>query len=268
MRKTGMRKTTGWIVAIVWAFFSPWAFAQDPKTEIQTRLNSQFVLTRFTADHSDIVKAGSVLVLQKDNLVMFSIDTSVPPTSTYKNGKLQMGFGTSLVALRTGDTKVPQRAFVQGEKFWLAATLVQDDGVYLLVISDPFNNVRYYTKLKFPFNKKNVGSADEMMKTIAEVVSLDSGGDQNTAQQQPQPPAQPAPASTPTPAPMTAIAPPPPPADAPPAAPKTISIGQSRDMVIAILGQPQKVVKLNTKEIDIYPDLKVTFINNKVSDVQ
>lgn len=263
-----MRKTTGWIVAIVWVFLSPLAFAQDPKADIQTRLNSQFALTRFTADHTDIVKAGSVLVLQKPTLVMFNLNANVAPTTTYKNGKLAMGFGTSMMALQTGDQKIPQRTFVQGEKFWLAATAVQDDGVYLLVISDPFSDVRFYTKLKFPFNKKSGESADEMMKTIAEVVSVDSAGDQNTAQQPPQSQPQPAPASTPTPAPMSAIAPPPPPADAPPAAPKTISIGQTRDMVIAILGQPQKVVKLNTKEIDIYPDLKVTFINNKVSDVQ
>ena len=207
-----------------------------------------------------------MLVLQKPALVMFSIDATVAPTSTYKNGKLAMGFGTSMMAIRTGDQKIPQRTFVQGEKFWLAGTAIQDDGVYLLVISDPFSDVRYYTKLKFPFNKKSGESADEMMKTIAEVVSADSGGDQAAAPQPPQQPA--APAAAPGPAPMPAIAPPPPPADAPPAAPKTISIGQTREMVIAILGQPQKVVKLNTKEIDIYPDLKVTFINNKVSDVQ
>lgn len=260
-----MRRTIGWTIAIVWILLSPWANGQDSRTEIQNRLNSQFVLTRFTADRTDIVKAGSVLVLRKEPLVMFSIETSLPPTNTYKNGKLSMGFGTSLMALGTGDDKVPQRTFVQGEKFWLAATTIQDDGVYLLVISDPFNDLRYYTKLKFPFNKKAPQSADDMLKTIAEVVTLDSGsGDQtNTAQQQ-----QPAPPPAPNPAPMAAIAPPPLPPDAPPQGPKTIAIGQTRDMVIAILGQPTKIVKLSTKEIDIYPDLKVIFVNNKVSDVQ
>ena len=37
---------------------------------------------------------------------------------------------------------------------------------------------------------------------------------------------------------------------------------------MAIFGQPSKVVKLGTKEIDVYPDMKVTFVNNKVTDVQ
>jgi hypothetical protein len=265
-----MRRITGWSVAIVWALLSPFAYCQDPKVELQNRLNSQFVLTRFTADHSDIVKAGSVLVLQKEGLVMFSVNTNPPPTSTYKNGKLAAGFGTSLMALRTGDQKVPQRTFVQGEKFWLAATDVRDDGVYLLVISDPFNDVRYKTQIKFPLNKKSASSAEDMMRTIAEVVTIDSGGSQNSAQQSPAPQQQPQPppSQASNPAPLAPIAAPPPPADAPPQQPKTISIGQTRDVVIAILGQPQKDVKLNAKEIFIYPDLKVTFVNNKVSDVQ
>jgi hypothetical protein len=266
-----MQRRIGWTIAIVWALFSSWAYGQDPKTEIQNKLNSQFVLTRFTVDHTDIVKAGSVLVLQKEGLVMFSSDTNPPPTSTYKNGKLSLGFGSSLVALRTGDQKVPQRTFVQGEKFWLAATEVRDDGIYLLVISDPFNNIRYKTQLKFPFNKKPPQSADDMMKEIAEVVTPDSGSDQNTAQQQQPPPQQhqpPPPAAPPQNSALAPIAPPPPPADAPPPQPKTISIGQTKDVVVAILGQPQKDVKLGTKEIFVYPDLKVTFVNNKVSDVQ
>jgi hypothetical protein len=41
------------------------------------------------------VTAGSVLVLHKDGLLMFSIDTKVPPTSTYNDGKLSMGFGAT-----------------------------------------------------------------------------------------------------------------------------------------------------------------------------
>jgi hypothetical protein len=125
-------------------------------------------------------------------------------------------------------------------------------------------------KLKFSFNKKALPSADEMMKTIAEVVTIDSG-DQNAAQQSP-PPAQqqkqPPPAQASTSGNMVPIAAPPPPADAPPPAPKTISIGQTREVVIVIFGQPKTVVNLGAKEIDVYPDMKVTYINNKVSTVQ
>ena len=55
---------------------------------------------------------------------------------------------------------------------------------------------------------------------------------------------------------------------APPAPPKTVSLGQTRDEVTAILGQPQKVVKLSTKEMLYYPDMKVILVEQKVVDVQ
>jgi len=58
------------------------------------------------------------------------------------------------------------------------------------------------------------------------------------------------------------------PPEAAPAAPKTIEKGQTKEVVVAIMGQPSKVIKLSGKEIDVYPDMKVTYINNKVTDVQ
>jgi hypothetical protein len=57
-------------------------------------------------------------------------------------------------------------------------------------------------------------------------------------------------------------------ADAAPAAPKTVSLGQTKDQVVAILGQPQKVASVGAKEIDYYTDMKVIFVDGKVTDVQ
>jgi hypothetical protein len=53
-----------------------------------------------------------------------------------------------------------------------------------------------------------------------------------------------------------------------PPLPPPIALGQTRDEVVAILGQPQKVVKLATKEMLYYPDMKVTLVKTKVTDVQ
>jgi hypothetical protein len=74
-----------------------------------------------------------------------------------------------------------------------------------------------------------------------------------------------APPATPAPAPMQEIAPPPPPADAPPA---TIELGQSKDQVTAGFGQPLRVAKLGAKTIFYYKDMKVTFTDGKVSNVE
>ena len=86
------------------------------------------------------------------------------------------------------------------------------------------------------------------------------------ATQQPVPPPVPdvqQPAAVQQPAPEQALAP-----IAPPPPPKTISVGQTRDEVVATFGQPQKVVKLPTKEMLYYPDMKVTLVEAKVTDVQ
>jgi hypothetical protein len=52
------------------------------------------------------------------------------------------------------------------------------------------------------------------------------------------------------------------------AGPVTVSQGQTVDQVTATLGQPKSVVNLGTKKIYVYPDMKVTFKNGTVSDVQ
>ena len=78
-------------------------------------------------------------------------------------------------------------------------------------------------------------------------------------------PAPPAAAPPPPPAPMPEIAPPPPPADTPP---PTIALGQTENQVTAILGQPLKAARLGAKVIFYYKDMKVTFTNGKVSNVE
>jgi hypothetical protein len=50
--------------------------------------------------------------------------------------------------------------------------------------------------------------------------------------------------------------------------PQTIQMGMTPDQVQGSLGQPQKVVNLGPKQIYVYKDLKVTFLNGKVVDVQ
>jgi len=58
-------------------------------------------------------------------------------------------------------------------------------------------------------------------------------------------------------------------AGAAPASPtQTISIGQTIDQVQAALGQPQQIIDLGPKKIYKYADLKVVFVDGRVSDVQ
>ncbi len=252
-----MRLRIPLMLILALACASPSLYGQDQRAEIQKRLSSSFKRTTLTADRSDVAKAGTVLTLHKDNLLLCSMDAHASPTNTYKNGAISMGLGATMswsMALSSVGQQVantPQRKFVGGEKIWLADFQVKEDGVYFLFYSDPFDNVRYFGQLKFPVSKGAFPPADNMMKTIAEVVTDDSAQEAAPADSA-APPAQAAGGQAPAPAPAT----------------KTITLGQTEDEVVAILGPPQKKVNLGTKEIYFYPDMKVVFISGKVADVQ
>jgi hypothetical protein len=243
--------------------------------ELQKKLDAEFSLTKTTADRSDIVTAGSVLVIHKDGLVMYSTPTETAPLNIYKNGAIQFNSGSAVKQLglkwikeRTmpTSTDIPQRKFVAGEKFWVTGINMQSDGVVFNVYSDPFSDVRYYGQLKFPFPKNSIPPTDDVVKNIEDVITVQPSDD--AADKKDSAPAQSASAPAAPAAAMAPIAPPPPPADQPPPPPKTIAVGQSKAVVVAAWGQPTKVVKLATKEIYYYPDMKVTFVAGKVSDVQ
>lgn len=260
-----MRPVTRFLALIILAGVTLSTHAQDPKIDVQHRMESLYVLTKITSDRTDIVTPGSILVLHKDGLVLCSTDAVAPLTNVYKNGALTPAKFQWSVAEGMGGqniNEVKQRTFVTGEKVWIVGNQVKDDGIVLTVYSDPYQDIRYYGQVKILFNKKSVPPADDLMKTIAEVVTVDSGN--NVAGNSQPPPSAPAqPPSTPKP-----IPPPPAPVDAPPPPPKSISLGQSRDQVVAAFGQPQKIVSLGSKEILYYPDMKVTLVNSKVTDVQ
>lgn len=248
---------------------------------LQQALNSRFRLTTTTADGSDIVTAGDVVTIHKRNLVMFA-GTAVPATNNYNRGAIGQGFGTVLIE---SNPNTVQRTFVPEERCWVTGIQVLKDGVLFRLYSDPYNGLRYSGNLKVAFPvKKEVPPVDVALGLIAEVLTVvpsEDPGDQ-ASQPAPAPPqgvgsrmrgrsSQPPPApaadlgSSPAPSAMPDIAPPPSPSDAPPT---TIALGQSRDQVIAGFGQPVRIAKIGTKEIFFYKDLKVTFIDGKVTNAE
>ena len=118
----------------------------------------------------------------------------------------------------------------------------------------------YKTGLNIQLPKGELAStpAENIKAQIAQVLEIDRG---QAAPQAPQSPPAPTRMAEPMPAPI-----PPPPAPAPD--PVSITAGQSIDDVVAALGQPLKKFKPSAiKEIYIYKDLKITFVNGKVKDV-
>jgi hypothetical protein len=241
-----------------------WATAEPPdgRLAIQWRLQSQFKLTKATADKSTIVSAGTVVVLRKDSLVLYPTDRRYPLANTYKDGRITQGFfGTLDKTNRQGIT----RTFVAGEKLWFTKVAFEPkgDGVELEFLSDPFGDVRYWGTLKFPYPKGSLPTPDDFAKTVAQVIRADDAAVSAPAIETPQITAAAPPA--PVEQALPPIAPPPPPPDQPP---PTVSLGQTKDEVVASFGQPIRIANLGTKQILYYKDFKVTLVNGKVTDVQ
>lgn len=271
--------------AVLGAIFSMGIAAQtgDPATLIQEKLVSQIKLTKTTADRSDIVTAGDIVVLHKDGLMMCSSTSPYAFSNTYNKGVLaanqsnrakdaaksifkgHLPFGGGGSAADAANNACPQRKFVEGEKFWVTGIALQKDAILVSTFSDPYNDVRYYGEIKFPFPKGSVPAPDDFAKTVSEVMSVQGSDDQGGQGAQPSQGGRPAQAVAPPPAPMPDIAPPPPPADAPP---PTIALGQTKAQVTTAFGQPTKTAKLGVKEIFYYKDMKVTFTSGKVSNVE
>ncbi len=276
-------RSYGAFVFAVAAFFSGAVRAQvgDPATLIQEKLVSQIKLTKAAADHSDIVTAGDVVLLKKDGLMMCSSASTYAFSNTYSNGvlaannnnrakdaaksffKSRLPFGGGGSVSDAANNGCQSRKFVAGEKFWVTGVAIQKDGIVVSTFSDPYNDVRFFGEIKFPFQKGSVPPVDDFVKTVSEVIAVQPADDKGQGDQGSQP-AQAAQAATPATAPMADIAPPPPPADAPP---PTIALGQTKDQVTAAFGQPLRAAKLGTKEIYYYKDMKVTFSAGKVTNV-
>jgi len=266
--------------------------AQD-KAAIQKKLEAQYTLTQPTADKTEIVIPGAVLVLQKSDLMMTSVASSDLCQNSYKDGKISQnayckgqGIGDKLAkipflggrvaAAKSTAAPAGTRTYVRGEKVWVTKIEIKDNSVVLSLFTDAVGDpaTRYAATMAF-FGEKGAAlpTQEQIEKTIAEVFTIqppakdaDAGG-QQAAPAAPAGAAPAAPAQT-VEAPLAPIAPPPPPADAPAAPPQTISLGQTTDQVVASMGQPVRKAKIGTKEIYSYQDLKVTFVDGKVTDVQ
>src|ERR1700722_16908 len=242
------------LIAIITTPSARSADDQSSKAAIQKKLETEYQLTKTTDDKSDIVTAGSVLVLHKDKVLMVAVtSTANPCMNTYRDGKISptkaCGAGEKLRHL-PGFSHVPggssapaTRNYVSGEKFWVTKIDVRDNGIVFDFFTDatPAGDpgVRYKGSLTIPFGALTP-TPDEALKAVADVITVapsddkDAKGDKEAkggkqqpaqgGQQEAAAPSQPAPApaAAPVEAPPAAI-------EAPPPPPVEVSLGQTTD---------------------------------------
>jgi len=70
--------------------------AQAPKATLESQLEGEYKLTTPTADNTDIVTMGSVLILQKKGFSAGSVSSKVTTQNTYKDGQIKSGAATAV----------------------------------------------------------------------------------------------------------------------------------------------------------------------------
>jgi len=250
-----------------------------PAVPLEDQLKAQYTLVKMGADTGGaaVVDQGTILVIKKGGILSVPYsDQNIVPTK-YENGAVHspntmvmkgLGFGMGKLG-RTQTTHLMQA----GEKVYpsrIAVNLPKDQVTIGIIACDSCNNVSpttfYKADVVFQFAKGSLASTSpsQVEDTIAGLLNIDDspgdqgggqggngngngndqqggnqGGGGGQAQQQ-----------------------------GPPPEPQQIEKGQSPDQVKAAIGVPDKIVNLGAKQIYVYKDIKVTFINGKVSDVQ
>lgn len=163
-------------LAVLLAHSCAWMEAQSTDWRTQTRdaLESEYTLTKVTADRNDIVTEGAVLVLKKDNLLMVPASAPNLAPNTYKDGRIAQGLVGSIV-------RVPgvarSKTFKTGDLLWATKIDVNESGVVFDLVSAPIDGMRYKSSLRLPFLKGSQPTSDQMRQIVSEVLDTQENGD-------------------------------------------------------------------------------------------
>jgi hypothetical protein len=257
----------------------PTAAAQAPTLEEQ--LTAQYKLVKMGSDTGgySVVDKGTLLAIQKGGILGVPYSDNTVLSTKYESGTVHSPSGLSVVGRKSimgrFGKEQTTHLFQVGDKVYpskVEVNLAKDIVTIGIVACDTCNKTDPPTYNKanvvFVFPKgtlasANAGSVEDTIGQLLAVSNDDQAGQQGADQgAQPQggdqggqqPPAA---------APQQPAA-----QDQPPAEPASIDKGMTPDQVQAALGKPDKIVNLGSKQIYVYKDLKVTFLNGKVSDVQ
>jgi len=217
----------------------------NPKQEIERQLQSRYIPVKLGPRGQNVVTPGTVLTVQIPG-IHSNPATQFTFMNNYQDGRIKYSVGSSFIT-----DKNAIRDLQVGENVYLYKVEVKDNGVvfhvqpcgdcdFSMIDPSPF---RAGIAFQFPKGWLESTGTDQIDQTISQVFTIAGSGDSSPPMMAPaQPPAQ--------------------------GSPVKIELGQSPEQVLAALGQPEKVVDLGNKKIFVYRDLKITFIDGKVADVQ
>lgn len=257
------------------------ANAQAPT--LQEQLAAQYKTTKMGTDTSgaSVVDAGTLMAIQKGGILGVPWTDHSVLTTKYEGGTVHSPNGLMVASKKSllGHFSTTQnegqttKFFGKGDKVYATKidVKVDKDTVTLAIVAcdtcnktDPPTYNKANVEFVFPKGSLAKASAGDVEDTIGQLLSISDdsqqGGDQQGNQQQ---------------------------SDQQQGQqgqqqggqdqggqqqqqqePQSIQMGMTMDQVQQALGQPQKTVNLGPKQIYVYKDLKVTFFNGKVVDVQ
>jgi hypothetical protein len=260
MRQNSARSVLSFLVVLsTLVILSSPLNAQAP-VSLQEQLSAQYKLAKMSG--AVVVDAGTPLAVQKGGVLSVPWKTLVLCPAKFGDNALHPSAGMCAAMVkqvssyfRTGDKVYPTKIEVNVEKAKISFTVVACDSCNGV---DPPTSMKGQVIFQFPkgyLEKADVGAVEN---SIGQVFAISDSSNTRAQNNQPQAPPeqQPAPQEE---AQSQAQ---------PEAEPQTIQLGQTTDEVQAVLGKPEKIVNLGPKQLFIYKDMKITFVNGKVSDVQ
>jgi len=252
------------LVTVSLALFSALAsFAGAQAVTLQEQLNAQYKLAKMGSDSGgfSVVDPGTLLSVQKGGILGVPWKAVALCPAKFQDNSLHPSAGFC-----AGMMKSVSQYFKTGEKVYPIKLEVTPDKAkisFTVVACDSCNGVNPPTSMKgevvFQFakgylEKASAGDVEDMIGQVFAISNDDQQGQgDNSGQQGNQQASQQAPAQQ---------------QQEQQAEPQTIQMGMSTDQVQGVLGKPDKIFNLGTKQIYVYKDVKVTFLNGKVSDVQ
>lgn len=211
--------------------------ANDEKNGLKEALEAKYGLTKVSWDKVRVTDPGPVYVLKAEGVNADRATDMTMLVNKVVNGHVEQpkGFGASMFSKQT------TKQFKPGERLYLTKIEIKDEGLLFWFISTETSDysehgstkqTRYRAVLGFEIPKASMEASqiDDIKKIVDPIVLLET--------------------------------------DAQAANTKTVELGQTPDQVKAAVGAPDKIIKLGTKDIYVYKDMKVVFVDGKVSDVQ
>ena len=205
-----------------------------------------------------VTDAGTTLAVQKGGVISVPWRALVLCPAKFQDNALHPSMGMCAAMLKdvsgyfkTGDKVYPTKIEVNLQKAKISFSVVSCDSCNGV---DPPTSMKGQVVFQFPKGYLEKADAGTVENAIGQVFSI--GNDTQTQSNQPR--GQQEQAQREQPAQQEQAQP----------DPQTIQLGQGTDEVQAALGKPEKIVNLGPKQLYVYKDLKITFVNGKVSDVQ